>query len=52
MFVDRDAELAWLEERWCTKPAQLLIVYGKRRIGKTALLKEFLRGKPAVYVGS
>lgn len=50
MFVDREAELSWLEERWRAKRAQLLIVYGKRRVGKTALLKEFIREKPAVYV--
>jgi AAA+ ATPase superfamily predicted ATPase len=50
MFVDRETELAWLEERWRAAEAQLLIMYGKRRVGKTALLKEFIREKPAVYV--
>ena len=50
MFVDRETELAWLEERWRSAEAQLLIMYGKRRVGKTALLKEFIREKPAVYV--
>lgn len=49
-FVDREPELAWLERRWAARGAQLLIVYGKRRVGKTALLKQFIRGKPAVYV--
>ncbi len=50
MFMDRETELAWLEERWRAAAAQLVIVYGKRRVGKTALLKEFIQGKPAVYV--
>ena len=50
MFIDRTAELAWLEAGWKTTAAQLLIVYGKRRVGKTALLKEFLRGKAGVYL--
>jgi hypothetical protein len=49
MFVDRETELAWLEERWRAAEAQLLIMYGKRRVGKTALLKEFIREKPAIY---
>ncbi len=49
-FVNRDPELAWLEKRWVAPGAQLLIVYGKRRVGKTALLKKFMREKPAVYV--
>jgi AAA+ ATPase superfamily predicted ATPase len=50
MFVNRTAELAWLKTRWRVSEAQLLIVYGKRRVGKTALLKEFLQGKPGVYI--
>ncbi|MBP1779256.1 MAG: hypothetical protein H6Q86_5267 [candidate division NC10 bacterium] len=50
MFVNRTAELARLEAQWRARDAQLLIVYGKRRVGKTALLKEFLQGKPGVYI--
>ncbi len=50
MFVDREIELAWLDQRWRAAEAQLLIIYGKRRVGKTALLKQFIREKPAVYV--
>ncbi len=50
MFVDRETELAWLDQRWRAAEAQLLIIYGKRRVGKTALLKQFIREKPAVYV--
>lgn len=49
-FVDRERELQWLEQRWSASRPQMLIVYGKRRVGKTALLKEFIQGKPAVYV--
>lgn len=49
MFVNRAAELGWLEARWRARDAQFLIVYGKRRVGKTALLKETLQGKSAVY---
>ncbi len=49
-FVDRETELRWLEQRWRGRDAQLLIVYGRRRVGKTELLKRFIRGKRAVYV--
>lgn len=49
-FVDRETELRWLEQRWGARGAQLLIVYGKRRVGKTALLRQFIQGKPAVYM--
>jgi AAA+ ATPase superfamily predicted ATPase len=49
MFVNRAAELNWLNKRWRSKEAEFLVVYGKRRVGKTALLKEFLQGKAGVY---
>jgi AAA+ ATPase superfamily predicted ATPase len=49
MFVNRAAELNWLNERWRSREAEFLVVYGKRRVGKTALLKEFLQGKAGVY---
>lgn len=49
-FVDRETELNWLQQRWRARDAQLLIVYGKRRVGKTELLKQFIRDKPAVYI--
>ena len=54
MFVDREAELAWLEEGWPAGAAgtrgraELRILYGRRRVGKSALLDEFARGKRCV----
>jgi AAA+ ATPase superfamily predicted ATPase len=44
-FVDRAAELAWLEEGWNSGKAEFRIVYGRRRVGKSALLDELARGK-------
>src|SRR2546429_7638347 len=44
-FVDRDDELAWLTDGWPPGKAQLRILYGRRRVGKSALLDEFARGK-------
>ncbi|MEZ0319546.1 MAG: ATP-binding protein [Pyrobaculum sp.] len=48
-FVDRERELAVLEELWRTPGAQLVVVYGRRRVGKTALVRRFLVGKRGVY---
>ena len=47
-FLDRRTELAWLEEGWPPVPParpQFRILYGRRRVGKSALLDEFARGK-------
>src|SRR3972149_4272070 len=48
-FVDRETELRRLDQGWSARAPQLLIVYGKRRVGKTELLKQFIRNKPSVY---
>ncbi|WP_371731665.1 ATP-binding protein [Thermococcus sp. ES12] len=49
LFVDRERELEFLERKWNEPGAQLIILYGRRRVGKTALIKRFLEGKPGVY---
>jgi len=41
MFVDRERELERLEQAWESERAELVVVYGRRRIGKTALLRQF-----------
>jgi len=48
VFVNREEELRILTEAWQTRPS-LVIVYGRRRIGKTRLLKEFMQGVHGVY---
>ncbi len=48
-FINRAKELKAMEEKWETKNAQLFIIYGKRRVGKTQLVKQFLKDKPAIY---
>ena len=48
-FIDRAAELRFLNQAWDAPAAQLVILYGRRRVGKTALLREFARSKPAIY---
>jgi len=48
-FIDREKELAALEKAWQGKEAQLLVIFGKRRVGKTELIKHFMKDKPHVY---
>ena len=45
MFVNRETELKFLEERWLSGKAELIIIYGRRGIGKTELIKKFLKNK-------
>lgn len=51
-FVDREAELQVLREaqRRAERQSQFTLVLGRRRMGKTTLVREFLRGAPrALY---
>ncbi len=49
MFVDRRRELKRLDEAWASDQAELWVVYGRRRVGKTALLRHMLADRPHVY---
>ena len=44
-FLNRSSELAWLEQGLSSGRAEFRILYGRRRVGKSALLDEFARGK-------
>jgi len=46
MFINREAELTQLENLYATGRAELFILYGRRRVGKTELLRAFCEGKP------
>ncbi len=48
-FVNRKQELDALEKFWKERTSQLIVIYGKRRVGKTELIKRFIRGKSVVY---
>jgi AAA+ ATPase superfamily predicted ATPase len=48
-LTDREAELKGLGDLWAEGQAQLVIVYGRRRVGKTELLTQFCRDKRAHY---
>lgn len=49
MFVNRSEELGALDRLWQANAAQLFVLYGRRRVGKTELLQQFCRNKRAVY---
>lgn len=48
-FVDRKNELKFLNEEYEKKGSSLVILYGRRRVGKTALIKEFGKNKDMIY---
>ena len=48
-FINRRQELKALEEEYLAPRSSLVILYGRRRVGKTRLLQEFLRNKPHLY---
>ena len=51
MLIGRDAELQQLSRYYGREGSQIVVVYGQRNIGKTALIREFILGKPyAFYV--
>lgn len=49
MFVGRNRELARLERLYESDTFQLVVVYGRRRVGKTSLVRKFGEGKPLLY---
>lgn len=49
-FINREPELDYLNRAYDQDRSSLVIIYGRRRIGKTTLIKEFLRNKSALYL--
>jgi AAA+ ATPase superfamily predicted ATPase len=48
-FINREAELKSLEADYARSGSSLYILYGRRRLGKTTLLRQFAARHPAVY---
>lgn len=48
-FVDRKLELEYLNKEYHKEGSSLVILYGRRRIGKTSLIKEFGKDKDIIY---
>ncbi len=49
IFVNRDTELSFLRRAWQEDKSQFVVIYGKRRVGKTALVKEFSKDQNHIY---
>ena len=49
MFIGRYNELAQLARFYQENKFQCIIIWGRRRVGKTTLINEFIKDKPAIY---
>lgn len=48
-FIDREAEMEVLQNEYDRNGSALVVMYGRRRVGKTTLISEFIKGKPALF---
>lgn len=48
-FFGRTGELETLQDAYESPTAEMAIIYGRRRIGKTALIRKFCEGKPVFF---
>ena len=49
MFVNREQELNLLNTKYSSNRAELFVLYGRRRVGKTELLRHFCQDKEYVF---
>lgn len=49
MFAGRMKELAYLEKKYKSIQSEFLVIYGRRRIGKTEILKKFASDKKHIF---
>jgi AAA+ ATPase superfamily predicted ATPase len=49
MFINREAELSQLERYYRSEKAEMFVLYGRRRVGKTELLRAFCEEKAHIF---
>lgn len=49
VFIGRKNELDFLEAKYKAQGGQLIVLYGRRRVGKTETLRQFCMGKEHVF---
>ena len=49
MFFGRNNELKIMNKRYKAEKFECIVVYGRRRVGKTALINEFCKDKKTIY---
>ena len=50
MFIGRKKELNYLDSQYRNTESSLILLYGRRRVGKTALIEEFIKSKKHIYL--
>ena len=50
MFIDRYEEMKCLQKQYVREDASFVVVYGRRRVGKTTCISEFIKDKKSVYL--
>ncbi|PWB53685.1 MAG: hypothetical protein C3F06_06100 [Candidatus Methanoperedenaceae archaeon] len=48
-FINRYEESAYLDREYRSDKFSLTVIYGRRRVGKTELIGNFLKEKPGIY---
>lgn len=49
MFLCRETELSKMNKRYDSDSMECIVIYGRRRVGKTALINEFVKDKPTIF---
>ena len=49
MFIGRDKELNMLDRLYLSDQFEFVVIYGRRRVGKTTLINQFIDDKKAIY---
>jgi AAA+ ATPase superfamily predicted ATPase len=49
LFVNREKELQVLQDEYETEDFRFSVLYGRRRVGKTTLLKKYINNKLSIY---
>ncbi|MBU4139326.1 MAG: ATP-binding protein, partial [Euryarchaeota archaeon] len=49
LFINRNKELDMLEQKFKLPEPQFIVIYGRRRTGKTELIKQFCKDKEYIY---
>ena len=49
MFIGRERELAALNKLYTSDKFEFIVIYVRRRVGKTALISQFIEDKNAIY---
>ena len=49
MFIGRESELESLNKLYVSDKFEFVVIYGRRRVGKTTLINQFINDKNAIY---